>query len=227
MSRTATKRDQVAEHELGEPLPDLGKGDFAAGLSFDLGTPDRGQDAGPDADEDVDEDLHGRGRAHDPAFLVVHAVHRFRLGPDQGIGHRAGGDRRAVGFHGQSHPCAGHHRLLIEELLRGKGQDQQLHHREDHHQRRDHDRHDRPRLDRRTGGNRRRNAADGNAGGQGRSPFAAELEELPRHKVDQGPIDQVGLDDRAQSAEHHGLRQSPLFHGTHAQAPRPGSQSPS
>src|SRR5581483_11184339 len=61
-----------------------------------------------------------------------------------------------------------------------------------------------------------RYAADRDAGSERRGPFAAELEVLARDEIDDGPIDQIRLDNRGEPAEHDRGRERELLGGDDA-----------
>ena len=162
--------------------------------------PDVSEDEGPDPDEHVDEHFHRRGHRKHPSRLVVDA---FRRGPglNQRLRDPARRDRRAVCLDREPHPGRCNQRLVRHEGLRDRRQNQHLDDGEDHHQRRHEHRNLRPGADRAAGRNRRRDAADRNSRSERRRPFATEAETLARDEVNDRPVDEVGLDDRRDSAQ--------------------------
>ena len=138
------------------------------------------------------------------------------LGADQAIGDRACGDGRAVGLDGQAHPGGGDHGLVAQKRLRGQGQQDQLDDGEDDDEARDHDGHDGTRANGRARGDGGGDAADRDAAGQRGRPFAAEFEVLAGDEVNEGPVDEVGLDNGGEASEHDGLDQPGGASGLHA-----------
>jgi hypothetical protein len=95
-----------------------------------------------------------------------------------------------------------------EERLRDERQDEHFDHREDHDQRRHQHRHHRPRADGAADRDRRRHAADRDAGGKRRRPFAAEAEPLAGDEIHHRPVDQIGFDDRGDAAQDERARET-------------------
>ena len=192
---------EEAEDEFREPLPDFADLRLLAALGgVNVIGPDIGEDEGPDANENIDENFHRRGRGENPAGLIMDAL-GAGLGDDQRIRNAARRQRRAVGFHRKAEPGGGNQRLAGQKILRDERQDQNFDHRENHHQRRHQHRHLRPGADGAAGRNRRRDAADRNARGQRRGPFARKAEIFARDEIDHRPIDQIGLDNGRQAAQ--------------------------
>ena len=210
------ERDDVAEHEAGETGPHVAPVHGAVAGLVKLGAPHPREDQGPHADEDVDEDLDGGGHHDDPAGFPVDPGFGG-LGEDQRFGDGAGSDGAAVGLDGEAHPAARNHGFTGQEVLGDEGQDQHFDAGEDHDERGHHDRNDRPGTDGRTRGDGGGNAANGDAGGQRRGPFAVELEVPAGDVVDHAPVEEIGFNDGAQSPENDVAGETGGVGGLHAE----------
>ena len=173
--------------------------------------PDIAENEGPDPDEDVDEHLNGSGRRQNPARLILDAFGR-RLGQNKRFvmpppataapSVLTASPIQAPATSGSCHRnvCA---RTAGSEL-RPPRKPQPV---------------TRPGSARRAGAdgaasrNRRSDAADRDARGERRRPFAAEAEAICARQIDDRPIDQIGLDDRGNAAQHQRGRQIELACG--------------
>ena len=150
------------------------------------------------------------------AWLVMDSLGR-RLCHDQRLRDATARDCRAVCLDREADPGAGHHRFLPQEVCARNGKIEHFHDREDDDQRGYHDRHGRAGADRAADRDRGGHAADRNAGSERRRPFAAEAEPFPGDEINHRPIDQIGLDDRRNAAQHQRRRERQFAGGRHGQ----------
>ena len=210
----AEEHDKEADEELREALIDFLRGDLVALALLNVlaaklvDRPDDGEHESPDADEDIDEDLRRRRGHERPALLIVDAILRERLRADERVGDGTGGNRAAVALHREAHPSARDERIIRKERRRNPRENQKLH-RNEHNDNGGNDRrHDGAGANRAARRNRCRDAADGDARRHRCRPLRRELKELARDDVDDRPVNEIRLDDRAHAAEDNRARES-------------------